>query len=81
MIGQYLPQTNETAIVAKSKKNSHLNKTIVCSRNSIRQRYYIVVMFLMCLEAINYRYSYSGIYFFKSLLQYSHYYSITVVQN
>jgi len=27
MIGQYLPQTNESATVAKSKKISHLNKT------------------------------------------------------
>ena len=26
MIGQYLPQTNKSATVAKFKKNSHLNK-------------------------------------------------------
>jgi len=29
MIGQYLPQTNESATVAKYKKFSHLNKAQV----------------------------------------------------
>ena len=32
MIRQYLPQTNESATVAKSKKISHLNKALITCR-------------------------------------------------
>jgi hypothetical protein len=47
MIGQYLPQTNESATVAKSNFFSHLNKAGVRPSNTFKEENMNIYIYLM----------------------------------